>query len=143
MAPRRFKNESKPPEIEFKGVENGKYYNHGVTLIVKGDDDIEGPTYAYGLYKGKKFKTKTFTEDGEYEISAKAIDWAKNEKDEKITFYIDLTSPETTLIQYPEGGICIPGGVERVGVGLDGRAKRIHLHPHHYPDHHPPSPLLL
>jgi hypothetical protein len=83
-SPCRFKNDTTPPKIRFLGVENEKYYNSAVTLTIKGNDDIEGPTYAYGLYENKRFVTKTFTERGKYEIPWKAIDWKKNEKPDKI-----------------------------------------------------------
>ncbi|MEW6680869.1 MAG: hypothetical protein AB1297_07645, partial [bacterium] len=102
-SPCRFNSETKSPVVKFDGAENEKYYNYDVTLTVTGRDNLEGPTYAYGLYKGEKFKTKTFKEEGKYEIPAKAIDWAKNEKDDNIVFYIDNTPPKPKKIRIAPG----------------------------------------
>jgi hypothetical protein len=102
--PRRFKNDTTPPIIYGdykKGIKfiefNEKIFNKTVNLEIIGRDYLEGETYAYGLYKGEKFKTKIFQEDGEYEITGKAIDWAKNEKEETIKFGIDKTLPQISI----------------------------------------------
>jgi hypothetical protein len=101
--PCRFKNDTKPPIVKFDGAENEKHYKHNVTLTINGRDYIEGPTYAYGLYKEKKFKTKTFKEEGKYEIIGKAIDWAGNEKKiSRLPFCTDRIPPEVESTTHPK-----------------------------------------
>jgi hypothetical protein len=101
---RRLIHDTTNPTIEIKGVEDGEVYNTSVTLKVEAEDDVytdkshpEPRRYAYEEDEENKFDEKTYSEDGEYTVNFKAIDWAKNEKDEKITFYIDRTPPNTSL----------------------------------------------
>jgi hypothetical protein len=84
--PRRLIPDTTKPTIKIKGVEDGKVYNTSVTLKVEAEDDVytdkshpEPRRYAYEEDEENKFDEKTYSEDGEYTVNFKAIDWAKNE----------------------------------------------------------------
>lgn len=121
--PRRFKNDTQEPTIKFDGVEDGKCYNKPVTLSVNGNDNLEGPTYAYGIYDNKKFKQKDFDSDGNYEVKGIAIDWANNLKEDKIVFSIDTVPPTILFIGAEDGkkycnDVSVKYKVTDVGCGI-------------------------
>jgi hypothetical protein len=110
FSPYRFDTEENAPEIEIKGVEDGETYEDPVTLSFTAEDDLEIPkTYTYGKYKDIRFpqgSEKTYKKPGEYSISFKAIDWAKNTKDTTITFTIEGAPPQVKqqCVEKEEGG---------------------------------------
>jgi hypothetical protein len=108
--PRRLIHDVTPPIIKEKGVENEKIYNKPVTVSFEVEDDVynsdsknpDPRAYAYEKNEDDKFKERTYSEDGKYIVNFKAIDWAKNEKDKQITFYIDRILPEVESTTHPK-----------------------------------------
>ncbi len=86
------------PVITINGVENGKAYNHDLLPEISVNEGILTVTL-----NGKEYKNEAITEEGSYELVAKALDKAGNSSEVKVNFIIDKTSPEITIKGVEDG----------------------------------------
>ena len=85
-----------PPVITVTGIEKGKYYNSDVVPVVTvTDEHLEGFRI---LLNGENFVSgTTVREEGVYELDITASDKAGNSSSDRYSFYIDKTSPISSV----------------------------------------------
>ncbi|MEW6557838.1 MAG: Ig-like domain-containing protein [Elusimicrobiota bacterium] len=97
-----FTIDTTPPEIEISGVEDGKIYNHDVTVTVNASDTMDSAPEIVGTISGIKTASKTFGE-GKHTVTEQAVDWVGHRSEQKtVNFTIDKTPPE--INPFPEPG---------------------------------------
>ncbi|MBU2528333.1 hypothetical protein KKF70_02975, partial [bacterium] len=120
---RRLKYYEFYPSISITGVENNKGYKESVTLSYSASDSLNSAyIYAIGSYSKDdaayvdfSYAGKTFIEEGKYDITVEAQDWANQKILDALTFYIDKTAP---VISNVTGNIAGTTG-ESVAISAD------------------------
>ena len=89
------------PEVEIKGVEDGKAYNVEVKPEIKASEDAT----ITATLNGKEYKLGTaISAEGEYELKVFAVDKANNKSEEvTVKFVIDMTAPEFKISGIEDG----------------------------------------
>ena len=98
FAPYRLKYDTTPANTAITGVEDGRIYNNDVTADFTVTDAIDsypcGKFYVNDvLTLHDKNGSKTFSQEGTYQLLIHSEDWARNTQDTSVGFAIDKTSP--------------------------------------------------
>ena len=91
-----------PPEITITGITEGEYRNQDVTPVIT-IEDLHLDTQSITLNTEPFASGTTITDEGSYTLQVDAQDKAGNQASQTITFTIDKTPPEVTIV-FPEEG---------------------------------------
>ncbi len=109
FSPYRLKYDTTPADTTVTGVEDGMVYNNNVTANFTVTDVTDnypcGKFYVNDvLILHDKTGSKTFSQDGSYQLRIQSEDWARNTQATSVAFTIDRSSP-TAGIYDTEGNL--------------------------------------
>ena len=97
----KFAIDKTAPVTTVAGVEEGKTYNHNVTITFTTNED----TTVTATLNGKPYNGEVIKADGKYELIVTSVDLVGNTQTQTIKFAIDKTAPKVTVVGVESGKV--------------------------------------